>query len=1148
MGEPQNTRKLAPDEANRRIVRGSRDYSSPVRLDPDFDSQSNIVVSAGAGSGKTTVLIERMVALIRSGVEAQSIVAITFTKKAAGELQERFFKGLLDAEATLIELISAVSGENHQDWASELQHVRTALIHSEDAYIGTIHAFCLRLLKQRSLQAGLPPDFSQVDEAQELKMRRSFWHSRLAAARNENDADLAQLSRAQVSVSGTFNMFGTLCQHNSVDFVESGVERPDLQALFDSFDASMERLLPNLPISDNPDEFLLAFHRSILMLEEARGGDVFQKAHAISLALSAFKPDRAFAIVMTRWGSNGSEPKKFSKLLKEGGDDLGCAEPDTRSLLDFFAEDVYPTMQKWNFWLHDVALRFAKQSVESYRIHRLESGLLTYDDLLSEARRLVVTSESARQYFQSRYTHILVDEFQDTDPEQAALLFGLCSSKPNQKDWIASQLFAGRLFVVGDDKQSIYRFRKADFQAFSTVREAIIREGGYPIELTANFRSDKRICAWVNESVGGLLSQGVAPYQADWVDIEAAKGTIGPDDAIVRFSVAKGSGRGEAAAARAEARAIAAWIHSLVNPDREDAPGFGDFKILVRGHSKIPIFLAELSAAGVPVGVSGGKADNAPRSLPLVHDFLKCLLDPNDGVALVSTLRGLLFGVSDVDLLAYREAGGDWKELLADADQLESAPDSIRAAQAALQSYAELFRTSPPAAAFEQFLKTSGLQGALRLIEDSDIEGGMLERIAVMLVSMETAGHSFAECVAEIGRYRGKELKLEPFSEKAPFGSCTQIMTVHQSKGLQADYVFLADSSPVRKRKSEIHIWREGSSMYGRVPFTTGSGHFKRVEMEPYGWTQAVEEEQKFEEAERIRLLYVAATRACKQLIISTQADPRSGTWDVLADALIGENIPVIDIDPDESGSVTEFEEELLEGPSGASEFDGEAFTARLEQLSRATWSVRRPSEKEVRPGLFEEDRETQSAYGRAAASGSGSSDGMNYGSAIHTLFESLVARRKETVTEEIIQNLASEVMASRFEEAKIEEQVERSVKEAHVFVESELWASLRTASRVLTEVPFTTSQTYKDSQSSEGVDIVTSGVVDLAFRTEDGWTIVDYKSDNAGKDVLLERHASQIEAYLRAWYSIFPGESISGLIWSTDSGTAIPIKFEART
>jgi len=1116
---------VAPDEAFRRLIRGHRGYDSPIAADTEIDVTHNIVVSAGAGSGKTTVLIERMVALIRLGIQPESIVAITFTKKAAGELQERFFKGLLFAQKELEEKIAGPHDANIDSWKGELALVERAVIHNEDAYIGTIHAFCLRLLKQRSLQAGLPPDFEQIDDAEELRMRRVFWHKQLAREREDENADLTALRQAQVSVSGVFNLFGSLCKHNSVTFELSDSPRPELAEDFKTFDDHLTSLKLLLPISDDPDVFLMSMHRTLLMLSEAREGSDFEKALVMGIALEAYKSaDSSFSITMSRWGANASDSKKLSKKIKDGADELAGG----RSLLSYFEEELHPLMERWRFWLHDVALRFTKRSVAAYRQERLEAGSLTYDELLAEAGRLVMDSSAARKHFQIRYSHILVDEFQDTDPQQAALLFALCSDNPDPDDWTKSPLLPGRLFVVGDDKQSIYRFRKADFQAFSTVRTAIEQSGGRRIELSANFRSDVRICNWVNKSVGELFSRGVAPYQAEWSNLVPARGEIGPSSAIVNIAVEKGSSRSEAPAARAEAHAIAEWIHELVRQESSNAPGYGDFKILVRGHSKIPLFLAELSACGIPVGVAGGKAENAPRSLPLIHDLLLCLLNPDDGVALVSTLRGLLFGVSDVDLLKYRKAGGDWRDLMSDCEHLPGIPASIESAHHKLKEYAVLFRAQTPATAFEHFLRDSGVQGALRLRTGGEIEGGMLERISVMLTALDSSGHSFAECVAELTRYRKGELKLEPFSENAPFGSCAQIMTVHQSKGLQADYVFLADCSPNRSRKPDVHVWREGAMVFGRIPLVSGSGFYTRVELVPKGWTKAVEEEARFEQAERMRLLYVAATRACKQLIVSTKVGGTSGTWDVFADVFAGAS-------QDQPPSQFTVDPDAYTQPSGRAmaeeafvEFDSHRMKKRIEELSIPAWIVQRPSEKEDLP-------EVSSGF-RASQRLTAGADGLKYGSAIHTVLESLVAKRKEDVNRVLIGEISASVVTAQIRGANISAFIERSVKEAGDFVDSSLWASLKGATRVMTEVPFTTSQLV------DGVDVVTSGVVDLAFRTEGGWTIVDYKSDNASEEVLLERHASQIEAYLQAWNTIFPGEPNCGIIWATESGRAIPV------
>ena len=1119
------------DEPRRRVIRGRRDLSVPLAADQDFKPDQNIIVSAGAGSGKTSVLIERMIALIRMGTKSQEIVAITFTKKAAGELQERYFSGLLSARREVSRQIEQSTGSENEGWKTELSNIESALLMAEEVFIGTIHSFCARLLRQRAFLAGIPPDFRQIDEVEEEKLRKSFWYDCLDAGSRSADPDLAVLRDAHVSISGLFNLFGTLVRNASINFSLSGAEEPDLSPVFDRLSDYLTVLAEQLPISDQPDEFLVALNRCILTRNAATQPDKFEMAHVLGLALEAVRlsEKQQLRITYSRWGERSSESYVLATKLKKGEDDFGLGKP----FAEYLIEDVNAALKSWQHWLHDIALRFASKSVDAYRTHRLESGNLSYDDLLQEATHLVYNFASSRARFQEKYTRILVDEFQDTDPEQAAMLFGLASLHPSAESWMKSKLLPGYLFLVGDEKQSIYRFRKADFQAFDLIRDAISSSGGLHLQLTANFRSDSRICDWINESVGALISQGHEPFQASWNDLIPTRGDLGIPDPVVRFEIGKSYRNRSLPKVRAEAAAIVEWITAKVESDSDGQADYGQFMIILRRHTNMPHYIAALTTAGIPVGVSGGRGENASDVLPLIDDLLRTVYNPNDGVALISTLRGPLFGVSDSELLNYRESGGAWEHHLAGIDSIPGDHECLVDARTALVQTVELFSDHPPYRAMELFLGEYGIEAGLSLRLDGDVAVGMLEKILSLIHDWESKGMSFGECVTEIGRYRRGELTLDLFSDSMPSGACVQILTAHQAKGLQADYVFLADSGGVAPPPPSLHVWRDASQINGSCTVMTGKGYRERIELEPKGWAEASERETEFDEAERLRLIYVACTRAKKQLIVSTNESAGSGPWDALISGLEYSGVPVFVLDPIPEPPDWNPAFRPAAPPLKDTGLPASAVAARIEDLSRETWTIRRPSEgdrHESFPISQKQDDSKKELAGRGLS-------GLEYGSALHSLFETLVGQRKTDINAPMLSDLNERVMSSRFSGQKLARYRESGGQAAKQFLESALWNRLVPASRVLTEVPFTV--THVES----GLDVVTSGVVDLAFRTKEGWTIVDYKSDTVDEDTLLDRHASQIQAYVRAWSSIFPDESCIGLIWSTQSGQEVRIK-----
>ena len=1109
----------APDEPTRQIIRGMGKLGLPVEADPDLDLDSNMVISAGAGSGKTTALIERLVALVRSGRTPDELVAITFTRQAAGELQERYFTGLLSARDTLVKRVE----QGEAEWAVEMERVQQALHRSEETFIGTIHSFCSRILRQFPVSAGIPPDFRQVEDADELSLRTAFWRSALIRLEQEGNADLCVLREAEIPDEALYTLFSTFVEQGGVHFPTSGADAADWADVVDRFIPVIQQLGALVPRTSKPDEFMLAVERACGALEEGLPETDADRAHVMDLFLMGVKRSREteLRIKVTFWGARRSESYSQADDIKNGLDDVASG----RSLLDLLNSEVLPAVDRRQHWLHDRALELVGSLTAEYREARLRLGWLTYDDLLREAARVVRDDPDARDALQDQYRHVLVDEFQDTDPEQAALLFHLCASRIDPEDWSQNTLLPGRLFVVGDDKQSIYRFRKADFQAFALICRAIDRQNGRHLTLSANFRSDERICDWVNHAMKRRFEDDGAAYQAPWEDLRSAKGRLHSGNAVIRIGIGQQQGKSDKARTVAEARAISRLVKEAKN--KEDVP-FGDWLLLVRNHTRVPILLQVLSEAGLPVALEGGKGDQASAVLDWIHDLLGCLTRAEDHAALIATLKGPLFGIPDSALYQYCKARGEWTGLLGDAGELQQVPWQIRTAALALQRWAGWTREYAPVVAWERVLADSGLAGALRLRTDGDVCVGMLELIGQLMVDWQQQGLDMAACVRELGRYRTGDLKLGLYSDNVPFQDSVRIMTVHGSKGLQAKRVVLADASSNPYREPKLHVRRDGNRLVGWAPVRTRDGMFGKKLLEPQGWSGFVEEEDRFGRGEEGRLLYVAATRAIEQLVICTHLDPdkAKGTWDEWIAQLDHEDIPLITVEPGPEDLVPAFG--LRSSAPAGWPAPNPRFNAaeRIAELSKGTWRVVRPSESEEEHATGAWAPEGQPSVG---------SDARAIGSAWHTLFESLAAERKKQPSEIDTRQLIQEVREAS-SPAVAAVLAEQAAPHLEAFMASQLWTALAAADRVLTEVPFSLAR------EQDGQTVLWSGIVDLAFRGPQGWTIVDYKSDRADEETIRGRHASQIRAYVEAWESLFPGQKTRGVIWSTHLDRALII------
>ncbi|HUC32052.1 MAG TPA: UvrD-helicase domain-containing protein, partial [Ilumatobacteraceae bacterium] len=447
---------------------------APDQLERDRvanDLDTTLFVEAGAGSGKTTALVARVVALVRSGVPIGSIAAITFTEKAAAELRHRIRAELADQPDALADL--------------------------DLAPIGTLHAFARRLLSEFPVEAELPPRFAVLDEVQSA----TAFHERFTDFLEEllDDPNSVRLV--------------DLCQHDGFG-IERGARRmaDDFQANWDLVEA---RVSPELPPGADDDH-----HRRAMQHACAAAGafsappddtqpEVVADLQAMAAELSGPIPLGELLQLLPRIDKLSLRGGNKDRWKKHHGDDrvldhyreaLAACKATAVAARRAFDEERRLTL---GALLH----RFTMSSVELRRL----DGALEFHDLLVLARRLVATHAEVRARLHDRYTRVLLDEFQDTDPIQLELAVRI-TAPPDQQpdDWRALRPVPGRLTVVGDPKQSIYRFRRADIAQFLRARDQL---GADKASLQANFRSAEPVIRWINHTMAALIVEqdGVQP-------------------------------------------------------------------------------------------------------------------------------------------------------------------------------------------------------------------------------------------------------------------------------------------------------------------------------------------------------------------------------------------------------------------------------------------------------------------------------------------------------------------------------------------------------------------------------------------------------------------------------------------------------------
>jgi ATP-dependent helicase/nuclease subunit A len=1044
------------------------------------DLETNLLVEAAAGTGKTTSLVDRMLALVREDrASVDRICAVTFTVKAAAQLKERFQVGLEGA-------IAAEPDEIRRARLAE------ALEGIDRGFIGTIHSFCARLLRERPVEAGVDPDFVELDETEDLLLREEAWERYKQTLFLESHPILAELGDYGMAIDLLRQAYQCLASNPEV---EPAVSRRLAEPRFDrerervlAFLAAAEKELPPRAPDARMDQLQSKLYGAL------RLKDILDLDRSASL-VSLFEKFQGQGRVTQKLWPNAAAAKKLQ-------DDFDALVADV----------VSPALGRWREFLYPLVIEAVKPAVGVFRRLRRERGALDFGDLLLSARNLLRDHPDARREFQRRFTPVLVDEFQDTDPIQAEVLLYLTGRQVDEKDWRRLDPVPGSLFVVGDPKQSIYRFRRADIETYERVRERILASGGRVLKLTTNFRSCPEICDWVNRVFSTIFPTASSREQAADAPLVPDRPNAGGFAGAVRLDVVA-SGKTREEVAHADAVRIASWIRAAIDAKVEisregsRAAEPGDFLILFRSKKQMDLYAQELELREVPYEIAGGGAFSDSEDLRDLLPLLESLVDPDDPVSLAATLRGPLFGVDDDALYRFHRGGGRFHLF---APPPAGTDARIVRALNVLREAFDLSRRLPPGAALARI---AGNVGAIAYGGTRELGGtraGNLLKAVSIARTLSADGESFASIVRHL-RQLSEASDTEEMSIRPGAVRAVRLMTLHRAKGLEAPIVFLAEPGGEWDAPIDWCIGRdtEPPQAWLRV-LRPERGEWKSGEevARPLGWGDREEVERLFREAEKDRLLYVAATRAADLLVVSAGPNEGRSPWAKLA-AAISRTLPVL---PERSGIA----------PAIAAPPD----------LSREFGDFRRNRESRRDAAVGESYRIAQVTKLAHEAAGTTpfrarTGRGMSWGRVIHRLLEGAM---KDPSLD--LPLFAANLLA---EEGRPAGDRDAAVDLARAVIGSPLWRRALAARRRFTEVPFAVMAPSGELGFAGGpAETLLQGAIDLAFEEESGWTIVDYKSDTAAGNLseLVSFYSPQIELYRRYWERITGRPTRAGLFF----------------
>lgn len=1051
-----------PDEVARRAIRE--------------DLGTTVLVEAAAGTGKTESLVERMVALVATGTATvERLSAVTFTIKAASQLKQRFQNAL---EARL---------RNELD-TPRRERLRGALARLDSCFIGTIHAFAARLLRERPVEAGVDPGFEEMDEPEDAVARLEAWERYKQSLFFKDSPHLQSLTALGVLLEDLRQTYEALCENSDVvPAVGTPRREPDFREARRAVETFLEQAAAEIPE------------------ETPRGGWTdFQAA--------VRRAGRLYSLFgVTR----GRDFVRVLQVLRRGSSADGAGP--LRKLFERLRQEVVkPSLAEWAEYAHPFVMPLLVEARDAYAAWRQENGRLNFQDLLLLARDLLRDHAEVRAALRRRFTPILVDEFQDTDPIQAEILFYLTGRETSERDWRKMTPLPGSLFVVGDPKQSIYRFRRADIETYDLVRTRI-EACGRVLHLTANFRSRTALCEWVNAAFSRVFPSSSSPEQAAYVPLSPVR-RGGPEAAAFRLETSV-PGRAHEPLATADAGRIAAWIAGAVRRG-ERMPG--DFLLLFRRRKYMSLYARTLEERGIPCEITGGGAFEDSEEIAALLPFLQTLADPDNPVPFLATLRGPLFGVDDQALYRFARAGG---RLTFRSDAPEAAEPRILRACELLREAENIVESLPAGAAIARICGRLGWTAHAAASPLGESRAGNLLKALAAARTFSGEGMDFPQVVGELERMR-KEGYIEEMTTEPGRPGVVRLMTLHGAKGLESPVVFLADPTGDTPGPRDYWIDRRPDPPQGHFRVVRHSGNFSEIEISrPAGWDAMKQQERRFDEQERLRLLYVGATRAKELLVVSLKGGDSgrvSGPWATLAPSLAERlSEPGIPPPPEPAAS--------LDGVEGELAAFRERRADRLASCGRPSFSVVTVTELAHAAG--------------APPSWARTGRGMSWGRVLHRLLEG--AMRDSSLD---LRAYAANLLT---EEERAPAEVEDVARMAETVRDSELWRRAVAARRRLVEVPFAleVAREEKLGLGESPPRTILQGTIDLVFEEEDGWTLVDYKSDTVtpeNRPDLVRFYSPQIELYRRYWKRLTGRPTRAGLFF-IQTGEDVWLRDEAE-
>ncbi len=851
-----------------------------------FELEQNTVVSASAGTGKTTALTELIVRWIEEAPDERSLhdlAAITFTEKAAGEMKQRIREFVLNR---------LDRGEEHELW----ERVRRSLPAS---YIGTIHSFCSRILREQAVHFHLDPDFSVLQQRDASRHFSRIVNNHISESIKEGDPGAQELLRnfgfqeehaTSHDLQGVLETLLTQCKNH-------GVRPEDVQDQMEVFLQQIPDQIERRVSSciDAIDAIL-----DIPIDESTKTGEHLQTfrgmADGLKHWLRTLGPETDM-VEFTEWRQKaecvlaGTVSNALSNAREPLREYLGYpkSQPSSSSRGDLQKMIALLNAEP----LHDALLDHLITINRTYRSFKREQGYLDFDDLLFTVRDGLKNNPDLRNHYKSRFDVMLIDEFQDVNRLQYELLFYLSEREDRCADISDDQpvhqqieLKPGAFVVVGDPKQSIYMFRGANVSLFQETLSDVTERGGSSVHFQENFRSVPELIHFFNAFSRELFDDMDHPFYVSYDeqdDLVPVRHDLNSEPAprVEILSPPSTSGSSDEMRGQ-EAETLSKRLKQLLGEDpptqvvgsdghqRDPVPG--DIAILFRSTGHLQPYERAFRAREIPYQLFKGQDFFTKPEVRDMSNLFRWISAPERDIPLLGFLKSPMVGATDDTLVtlksrAEEQYDGKITDAFWEADRSSFPEDEgrkIERAREQLRTFLQLRDRCTPSDLVRHIRDKTDLDAVLQNGPRGQQALANLDKLEALL----DRDHEEPMRFAEAARYLERSVRQETVEEEAPAAGDdperVQLMTVHSAKGLEFPIVIIADMGSVKPRVHDPHLfdpdlgvgvrWRDPDT---DIPHRTWSYHRIR------------ERRKEKTRAESQRLLYVAMTRARDYLVLS---------------------------------------------------------------------------------------------------------------------------------------------------------------------------------------------------------------------------------------------------------------------------------------